>query len=42
MIHLGTDIPDELDICHALAATAEGCDNLVPKWSGTPEDPAVV
>jgi hypothetical protein len=26
----------------ALAVTEEGCDNLAPKWSGTPEEPAVV
>jgi len=25
-----------------VAVTADGCENLAPKWSGTPEDPAVV
>jgi hypothetical protein len=27
------------DIVHV---TEGGCENLAPKWSGTPEDPAVV
>jgi Xaa-Pro dipeptidase len=40
----GIYIPGELGIRHedTLAATENGCENLVPKWSGTPEDPAVV
>jgi hypothetical protein len=26
----------------SLAVTPDGCENLAPKWSGTPEEPAVV
>jgi Xaa-Pro aminopeptidase len=37
-------IPAELGIRHedTVAVTEEGCENLAPKWSGTPEEPAVV
>jgi Xaa-Pro dipeptidase len=40
----GIYIPGELGIRHedTVAATEDGCENLVPKWSGTPEEPAVV
>jgi Xaa-Pro dipeptidase len=40
----GIYIPGELGIRHedTVAVTAEGCENLAPKWSGTPEEPAVV
>jgi Xaa-Pro aminopeptidase len=40
----GIYIPGELGIRHedTLATTPDGCENLVPKWSGTPEEPAVV
>jgi Xaa-Pro aminopeptidase len=44
MIGLGIYIPGELGIRleDTLAVTADGCENLAPKWSGTPEGPAVV
>ena len=34
--------PGELGIKHegTVAVTESGCENLVPKWSGTPEEPA--
>jgi Xaa-Pro dipeptidase len=40
----GIYIPGELGIRHedTVAVTDAGCENLVPKWSGTPEEPAVV
>ncbi len=40
----GIYIPGELGIRHedTVVVTAEGCENLAPKWSGTPEEPAVV
>jgi Xaa-Pro dipeptidase len=40
----GIYVPGELGIRHedTLAVTENGCENLAPKWSGTPEDPAVV
>jgi len=40
----GIYIPGELGIRHedTVAVTENGCENLAPKWSGTPEDPAVV
>jgi Xaa-Pro dipeptidase len=40
----GIYIPGELGIRHedTLAVTGSGCENLGPKWSGTPEEPAVV
>jgi Xaa-Pro dipeptidase len=40
----GIYIPGELGIRHedTLVVTEDGCDNLVPRWSGTPEEPAVV
>jgi len=25
-----------------VAVTENGCENLVPRWSGTPEEPAVL
>jgi Xaa-Pro aminopeptidase len=25
-----------------VVVTADGCENLAPKWSGSPEEPAVV
>ena len=39
----GISIPGELGIRHedTVVVTADGCENLAPKWSGTPEDPAV-
>jgi Xaa-Pro dipeptidase len=39
----GIYVPGELGIRHedTLAVTEAGCENLVPKWSGTPEEPAV-
>jgi Xaa-Pro aminopeptidase len=44
MIRLRTCIPGELGIRHedTVAVTENGCENLAPKWSGTPEEPAVV
>jgi len=38
------DTYGELGIRHedTLAVTPDGCENLAPKWSGTPEEPAVV
>jgi Xaa-Pro dipeptidase len=40
----GIYLPGELGIRHedTVAVTESGCENLVPKWSGTPEEPAVV
>jgi Xaa-Pro dipeptidase len=40
----GVYVPGEMGIRHedTVAVTADGCENLVPKWSGTPEEPAVV
>ena len=40
----GIYIPGELGIRHedTVAVTESGCENLGPKWSGTPEEPAVV
>jgi len=40
----GIYIPGELGIRHedTVAVTETGCENLCPKWSGTPEEPAVV
>jgi Xaa-Pro dipeptidase len=40
----GIYIPGEMGIRHedTLAATEDGGEDLVPKWSGTPEEPAVV
>ncbi len=40
----GIYIPGELGIRHedTVAVTDSGCENLAPKWSGTPEEPAVV
>jgi Xaa-Pro dipeptidase len=40
----GVYVPGELGIRHedTVAVTENGCENLVPKWSGTPEEPAVV
>jgi hypothetical protein len=37
-------VPGELGIRHedTLAVTEQGCENLCPKWSETPEEPAVV
>jgi len=37
-------IPGELGIRHedTVVVTVDGCENLAPKWSGTPEEPAVV
>jgi hypothetical protein len=44
---LGRRAPDtygESGIRHedTLAVTESGCENLCPRWSGTPEEPAVV
>ncbi len=40
----GIYIPGELGIRHedTVAVTESGCENLAPKWSGTPEEPAVM
>jgi Xaa-Pro dipeptidase len=40
----GIYIPGELGIRHedTVAVTENGCENLAPKWSGTPEEPALV
>jgi len=40
----GIYIPGELGIRHedTVAVTEAGCENLVPKWTGTPEEPVVV
>ena len=40
----GIYIPGELGIRHedTVAVTESGCENLAPKWTGTPEEPAVV
>jgi Xaa-Pro aminopeptidase len=37
-------VPGEMGIRHedTVAVTPDGCENLAPKWSGTPEEPAVV
>jgi Xaa-Pro dipeptidase len=37
-------VPGELGIRHedTVAVTESGCENLAPKWSGTPGEPAVV
>jgi Xaa-Pro aminopeptidase len=39
-----TYIPGELGTRHedTVVVTEYGCENLTPKWSGTPEEPAVV
>jgi Xaa-Pro dipeptidase len=39
----GIYIPGELGIRHedAVVVTENGCESLSPKWSGTPEEPAV-
>jgi len=39
----GIYIPGELGVRHedTVAVTESGCENLVPRWSGTPEEPAV-
>ena len=38
------DTYGELGIRHedTVAVTESGCENLAPKWSGSPEEPAVV
>jgi len=43
MSGLGFYIPGELGIRHedTLVVTQDGCENFT-KWSGTPEEPAVV
>ena len=40
----GIYIPGEMGIRHedTVAVTESGCENLAPRWSGTPEEPAVV
>jgi hypothetical protein len=40
----GIYIPGELGIRHedTVVVTENGCENLCPRWSGTPEEPAVV
>ena len=37
-------IPGELGIRHedTVAVTNDGCENLAPKWSGSPEERAIV
>ena len=39
-----TYAPGEMGIRHedTVVATESDCENLAPKWSGTPEEPAVV
>jgi Xaa-Pro aminopeptidase len=39
----GISIPGELGIRreNTVVVTDNGCENLAPKWSGTPEEPAV-
>jgi Xaa-Pro aminopeptidase len=39
-----TYVPGELGITRedTVADTENGCENLAPKWSGSPEQPAVV
>jgi hypothetical protein len=38
------DTQGEMGIRHedTVAVTPDGCENLCPKWSGTPEEPAAV
>jgi Xaa-Pro aminopeptidase len=38
-----TYIPGELGIRHedTIVAWADGCEDLAPRWSGTPEGPAI-
>jgi Xaa-Pro dipeptidase len=40
----GIYVPGEMGIRHedTVAVTENGCENLAPKWSGTPEEPAMV
>ena len=40
----GIYVPGEMGIRHedTVAVTESGCENLCPRWSGTPEEPAVV
>ena len=40
----GIYVPGELGVRHedTVVVTPDGCENLAPKWSGTPEEPAVV
>jgi Xaa-Pro dipeptidase len=40
----GIYIPGEIGVRHEdiVAVTETGCENLAPKWSGTPEEPAVI
>jgi Xaa-Pro dipeptidase len=40
----GIYIPGELGIRHedTVVVTESGCENLAPRWTGTPEDPAVI
>jgi Xaa-Pro dipeptidase len=40
----GIYIPGELGIRHedCVVVTADGCESLSLKWTGSPEDPAVV
>jgi Xaa-Pro dipeptidase len=40
----GIYVPGEMGIRHedTVVVTENGCENLAPKWSGTPEEPAVV
>jgi Xaa-Pro aminopeptidase len=37
-------IPGEMGIRHedTVAVTEGGCENLAPKWSGTPEEPVLL
>ncbi len=37
-------VPDELGIRHedTVAVKENACEDLAPKWSGSPEEPAVV
>lgn len=40
----GIYVPGELGIRHedTVAVTENGCENLAPRWSGTPGEPAVI
>jgi Xaa-Pro aminopeptidase len=44
MIGSGIYVPGELGIRHegTVAVTENGCENLAPGWSGSPEELAVV
>ena len=41
-IRFRTYLPDESGIRHEDTVTENGCENPAPKWSRSPEEPAVV